>query len=98
MFLEKYIDGIYFNQILKKYNEEYLNLLEEQNFLEIYTLFKKYNFYYINDIALSYLEIFEMDVIELNKKLLKLKEKYGEYFNVIIGNDITLLEEIMEEE
>lgn len=96
MFLEKYIDELYLSQIIEKYNEEYLSLLDEQNFLEIYALLKKYNFYFINDLALSYLEVFEMDVVELNKKLIKLKEKYGERFNIIMGNDLTIFSEIFE--
>lgn len=97
MFLEKYVSELYFAQIIKKYSEDYLNILDEQKFLEICALFKKYNFYFLNDIVLSYLEIFQMDVIELNKKLLKLKEIHGDYFNVIIGNDLTLLEGVLGE-
>ncbi len=96
MFLEKYVDELYFNQILNKYNSEYLELLDENNFLEVLKVLSKYNLYFVNDIALSYLEIFEMDSNEFDMKLNKLREKYGEYFNVKIGNDIKIFDEIFD--
>ena len=49
------------NKILNNYNNEYLNSLDEDNFIKIYNLFKKYKFYFIDDIALKYLEILDYD-------------------------------------
>lgn len=98
MFLEKYITQLYVNQIKNKYTEEYLMSLDEKNFVEILTLLNKYNMYFIDDIALSYLEIFTMDIVDLYKKLEMLKTKYKENYNVIIGNDISLLNEIVKGE
>lgn len=95
MFLEDYITELYVNQIKNKYTEEYLMSLDEKNFVEILTLLNKYNMYFIDDIALSYLEIFNMDIVDLYKKLEGLKTKYKENYNVIIGNDISLLDEIV---
>ena len=61
MFLEKYLDEFYYNMVLDNYEYEYLKTLDEDNFKEVYNLLKKYNFYFINDIILNYIEIFELD-------------------------------------
>ena len=61
MFLEKYVNSTYYNLILNNYNSEYLNSLDEDNFIKIYNLFKKYKFYFIDDIVLKYLETLDYD-------------------------------------
>ena len=61
MFLEKYVNSTYYNIILNNYNSEYLNSLDEDNFIKIYNLFKKYKFYFIDDIVLKYLETLDYD-------------------------------------
>ena len=47
--------------IINNYNNEYLNSLDEDNFIKIYNLFKKYKFYFIDDIVLKYLETLDYD-------------------------------------
>ena len=98
MFLEKYLNGTYLDLIYSNYNEEYLNTLEEDNFLKIYNLFKSYSFYFIDDIILKYLEIFDMDYNDVLNGIINLKNKLGDNFIYIIGNDMTYLEEIFNEE
>ena len=39
MFLNKYLDEFYYNLLLDTYEEEYLNDLDEENFIKIYNLF-----------------------------------------------------------
>lgn len=95
MFLEKYVSSVYLDIIYSNYDEEYINGLDEENFIKIYNLFKKYNFYFINDIILNYLEIFEIDCDEVEDKLIKLKEKLGNNYVQIIGNDMSYLDEIL---
>jgi len=95
MFLEKYVNNFYYNQILNNYNIEYLYTLDEQQFLNIYKLFLEYKFYFIEDIILKYLEIFELDYIVVKEKLEKLKEKLGTNFTYIIGNNMNYLNEIL---
>ena len=73
MFLEKYLDEFYYNMVLDNYEYEYLKTLDEDNFKEVYNLLKKYNFYFINDIILNYIEIFELDTNLLEQKLNILK-------------------------
>lgn len=97
MFLDKYLNEFYFNQVINTYEEDYLNTLDERNFYKIYQLFSVYEFYYIDDIILKYLEIFSMDYKDVNRGILKLKDKLGDLFVYKIGNNMTYLNEIIEE-
>ena len=94
MFLEKYVNNLYLDIIYSNYDEDYINGLDENNFREVYKIFKKYNFYFIDDIILNYLEIFEMDADDVNDKIMVLKNKLGDNFVYIIGNDMSYLDEI----
>ena len=96
MFLKKYLSESKFNLLLDIYEEFYLNDLDEKSFIEIYNLFKKYNFYFVDDIILNYLEIFSMEPMEVEEKILELKDKLGDKFNYIIGIDMRYLESILE--
>lgn len=96
MFLEKYLDEFYYNMVLDNYEYEYLKTLDEDNFKEVYNLLKKYNFYFINDIILNYIEIFELDIKLLEEKLNILKEELGDNYIYIIGNNMRYLEVLLE--
>ena len=96
MFLEKYVNSTYYNLILNNYNSEYLNSLDEDNFIKIYNLFKKYKFYFIDDIVLKYLEIFDMDEDDVEGKINFLHEKLGDRYIYIIGSDLRYLDEILD--
>lgn len=96
MFLEKYLDEFYYNMVLDNYEYEYLKTLDEDNFKEVYNLLKKYNFYFINDIILNNIEIFELDTKLLEEKLNILKEELGDNYIYIIGNNMRYLEALLE--
>ena len=96
MFLEKYLDEFYYNMVLDNYEYEYLKILDEDNFKEVYNLLKKYNFYFINDMILNYIEIFELDTKLLEEKLNILKEELGDNYIYIIGNNTRYLEVLLE--
>lgn len=96
MFLNKYLDEFYYNLLLDTYEEEYLNDLDENNFIKIYNLFNEHNAYFINDIILNYIEIFFMDVQMVQEGFSALKEKLGENYINIIGNDMNYLQQIIE--
>ena len=96
MFLQKYVSKFYYNQILDNYKKEYLELLDEQTFLKIYKLFVEYKFYFMEDIILKYLEIFEMDYNIVKEKIELLKNKLGNNFVYIIGNNMNYLDEILD--
>ncbi len=94
MFLEKYLSELYIELLYDSYDENYINSLDENNFLKVYQVFKKYNFYFIEDIVLKYLEIFEQDPIIIEQKINKLREKLGDDYVKIIGNNMIYLEEL----
>ena len=95
MFLNKYINEFYLNLIYDNYEEDFINSLDEENFIKISNLFKNNNFYFINDIYLNYLEIFNLDYEEVFNKLEILKNKLGNNYNYIIGNDMRYLEYLL---
>lgn len=95
MFISKYVNNFYFDLIVHEYEEQYLNSLDEHNFSKIYNLFKDNGFYFIEDIILKYLEIFSMDYDDVFEGIKLFKEKLGDNFVNIIGNDITHLDMII---
>ena len=98
MFLHKYVSDFYYSLIVDNYDTQYLQIMDESNFVNIYNLFQKYNFYYIEDIILKYIEIFELDIEEVTIGLNKLKEKLGDNFVDKIGKNLTYLEEVLDVE
>ena len=52
----------------------------------------------IISILLNYIELFEMEPDDVEKGILKLREKFDNDFVYIIGNDMRYLDEIMDEE
>ncbi len=96
MFLSKYLDDFSFEEVLDNYNFEFICQLDEENFVNIYNLLKKYNFYFINDIIVNYLEIFTLNYEIVEQGILSLKEKLGDKFVYIIGNDMRYLNELLD--
>ncbi len=95
MFLKKYVNDLYYEEILENYKEEYLKILEEENFELIYKLFIDNGFYYVKDIILKYLEIFTIKYDEVVEKLGNLKKSLGMNYASIIGNDLRYLDYIL---
>ena len=54
------------------------------------------NFYFIEDIILNYLEIFEMDYYDVYKGLKKLNKELGDNYVYIIGNNMSYLQKIID--
>ena len=75
-----------------KYNDYYIEGINYDNLISIYNLFKKYKFYYIDDILVNYLEIFEKDYDYVESKILELRKDLGNDFVFIIGNDMRYLD------
>lgn len=98
MFYKKYLSNMKYYMLLDTYRLEYLKEITEDKFKEIYDIFKKYNFYYIDDIILHYLEIFTMDSKVVEKGILKLNRELGNNFVYLIGNNMSYLEKILDDE
>ena len=96
MFIHKYVSDFYFTQIMFNYDIQFLSSLNEEKFLKIYNLFKEYNFYFIEDIILNYLEIFLFEYDDVLKGINLLKEKLGDNFVSIIGKNMTHLDLLLE--
>jgi len=97
MFLNKYLDSFYYGLVYDNYDSSYLESIDENNFVRVYNIFSKYNFYFINDIILNYMELFEMEHNDVENGILRLKDKLGNDFVYIIGNDMRYLDEIISE-
>lgn len=96
MFLEKYIDSTYVEMIYDNYENSYINSLDERNFLLVYNLLKGKGFYFIDDIALNYLELFELKRDNVEKALNTLKEIIGKNYIKEIGHNMILVNKIIE--
>lgn len=98
MFLDKYLNKIYLDLIYEKYEDWYINKLDENKFTDIYNLFKSCGFYYINDIIIYYLELFEYDKEIVKERISKLKDKLGYNYIYLIGDNLSYLEELLDNE
>lgn len=96
MFLDQYINSIYFDLIVSNYSSDYLMMLDEGNFKNIYHLLKTNQFYYIDDIILNYLELFELDFDSVEKALLEIKQILGEQYVKLIGSNMTIVQKIID--
>ena len=94
MFLDKYLNKIYLDLLYDNY--EKWNL-DENKFIDIYNLFKGYGFYFVNDIIIYYLELFQYDKETLNERIIKLKDKLGYNYVYLIGDNLSNLEELLDD-
>ena len=95
MFYDKYLDDYYLNELFSNYDIHYLRSMDQDNFESVYQVFKKYNFYFIEDIIEEYLEIFEMDKNVVEERILILKDRLGEDYVNKIGEDLSYLDRII---
>lgn len=95
MFLEKYLSATYLDLVYSNYDINYIKLLDEENFAKVYLLLKENNFYFIDDIILNYLELFEINVKYVKLALLDAKSILGENYVEKIGKKMTILDTII---
>ncbi len=95
MFLEKYLNSTYLDLIYSNYEENYINLLDEENFNKVYLLLKSYNFYFIEDIILNYLELFEIEEKYVQLAIANIKNTLGNDFVKQIGKNMNLINKII---
>lgn len=95
MFLGKYLNSTYLDLVCDNYEEDYLKLLDESNFEEVYMVLKKNGFYFIEDIILNYLELFEIDAKYVELALMGAKSVLREDYVKKIGKDMTLVDKII---
>jgi len=96
MFLEKYLNPTYLHLVYNNYEDFYLKSLNEENFYKVYMLLKQNNFYFIEDIILNYLELFEIDVEYVENAILDVKAVLKEDFVNKIGKNMEIIDKIIE--
>ena len=96
MFLDKYLNSIYLDLVYSNYDEDYINLIDEDNFNKVYTLLQNNNFYFIDDIILNYLELFEIEEKYVQLAISNIKSILGEDFVRQIGKNMTLIDKVIE--
>ena len=94
MFLDKYLSDIKLKLLYEVYEEEFIDNLDENNFIEIYNVFKKYGFTYIDDIIRMYLIIFTYDFEYVEEVLVNIINSLGDDYLSIISKDLRLLSDI----
>ena len=95
MFLDKYLNDTYLDIIYSNYDEEYINILDEDNFNKVYNLLKKNNFYYIEDIIINYLELFEIEDKYIELAINDIKDILGNDYVKKIGKNMTIIDKII---
>lgn len=96
MFLEKYLDDVYYQIVLEEYDERYLRMLDEKNFQDIYFLLKERNCYFVEDVIIKYLELFELDRQSVEYALDEMRKYLGEEYMRYMGKDMTLFDRLLQ--
>lgn len=95
MFLDKYLNSTYLDLVYSNYEEDYIKLLDEDNFNKVYILLKNNNFYFINDIILNYLELFEIEEKYVQLAIFDIMSILGDNFVEQIGKNMTIIDKII---
>lgn len=95
MFLKNYLTDLEYQELLDTYDYRYLEGLDKKLFFKNYQILVKYNFDFINDIILRYLEIFLEDSITLEKNILKLIKELGVNYKDIISHDLRYIDKLI---
>ena len=96
MIFDKYLNDTYLDILYSNYNLEYLKSIDENNFREIYNLLKSKGFYFIDDIIINYIDMFELDKDCLDKVLTYLESKLGKDYIKKVGHNMTILDKIID--
>ena len=96
MFLEKYLNSTYLDLLYSNYDEDYINTIDQDNFNKVYNILKINNFYFIEDIIINYLELFEIEDKYIELAILDIKSILGDDYVKKIGSNMTLIDKVIE--
>ena len=96
MFLEKYLNPLRIEILYDNYEEFYLNSIDEENFKKVYKLLNEKEFYFIEDIIVNYLELFEIEEKYVKKAIDEISSILGENYVSKIGKNMLILDRIIE--
>ena len=95
MFLDKYLNNLKLDIIYTNYNKEFINSLDEDNFIKVYNLLKEKGFYYIDDIIINYLELFTLDKKSIEKSLNTIESLIKDNYIEYIGKNMSLFNKVI---
>ena len=91
----KYLDDFYKEELLENYDKEVIDSIDKSNGKKVLEVLNKYNFYFLEDVILNYIDIFMMDAVDVEKGILRLRKKLGDDYLIKIGDDLSILDEII---
>ncbi len=93
MFLQDILKEDDYKLLIDKYTFEYLDNINYDKFMIIYKYLRSLKIYYIDDLIINYLDIFELDLNLIKEAFFNIKSDYGEEYIFIIGSNLKLLED-----
>ena len=97
MIVDSYLDLTKQKLLREVYGEDFLESIDEDNFLKVYHLLVQYGFYFIDDIILNNLELFLVDPSIIETGILKLQQELGPDYVKKIGMDMRYLEKLYQD-
>lgn len=97
MFLQKYLNDVEYDLLLNKYDEEFISNINEEKFEINYRYLVNQKIFFINDLVLRYLEIFNFDNSIIVNTIYELEKKYGKDYRFLVGNNISLFNDCLVE-
>lgn len=95
-FLQNYLSEYNLDSLYTIYNEELINSVKEKNFLQIVQYLVKNNIDCIEDIIISYFDLFLIDCDVFVEKFEMLKDKYGSDISNKISLNMQILDELID--
>ena len=96
MFIEKYLSQDKLKLLYSVYEDWYIEGLDEKQFLKIYKFLEEEGFYFIDDVILNYLELFEMDEKYVRDAFIEVKNVLGDNYTKELGKDMSVISKIMD--
>ena len=96
MFIEKYLSQDKLKLLYSVYEDWYIEGLDEEQFLKIYNFLEQEGFYFIDDVILNYLELFEIDEKYVRNAFAEVKNVLGDNYIKDLGKDMSVINKIME--
>ena len=91
------LDNIDIKVLRENFDDEIISQLDEENVCKIYNYLINLGVYYAKDIFLSQVDLFLLDNNLFMEKFEKLKEKLGDNYIELLGDDCSLIDIMYED-